>query len=146
WVMSTAVIDVDNTRRAKAESFLDTNPRPAADNEAGTVAMEFTFPDVNQPTGSTTIASGADAEKLSADVPGHPEWETSPHQKAEEFSRAVALALFDYLRKSRSQGFVVSLSGGADSTTVAVLIHLLVQLGSRELGFDKFTAKLSHIG
>ncbi len=39
------------------------------------------------------------------------------------------LALFDYLRKSRAQGFVVSLSGGADSSTVAVLVHLFVQLG-----------------
>jgi NAD+ synthase (glutamine-hydrolysing) len=145
WVMSTAVIDVDNTRRAKAESFLDTHPRPAADNEAGTVPTEFTFPNVSEPTGSTMVASGTAAEKLPAGVPGHPEWETGPHQKAEEFSRAVALALFDYLRKSRSQGFVVSLSGGADSTTVAVLIHLLVQLGSRELGFDTLAAKLSHI-
>jgi NAD+ synthase (glutamine-hydrolysing) len=144
WMMSTAVIDVDNTRRAKAESFLDTNPRPAADNEAGTVAMEFTFPNVSEPTGSTSSASGT-AERVAAGVPGHPAWETGPDQKAEEFSRAVALALFDYLRKSRSQGFVVSLSGGADSTTVAVLIHLLVQLGSRELGFDKLAAKLAHI-
>src|SRR5262245_54788688 len=123
WVMSTAVIDVDNTRRAKAESFLDTNPRPAADNEADTVAMEFAFPNISEPTGSTTVASGTATEKLSAAVPGHPEWETGSCQKAEEFSRGVALALFDYLRKSRSQGFVVSLSGGADSTTVAVLIH-----------------------
>jgi NAD+ synthase (glutamine-hydrolysing) len=145
WVMSTAVIDVDNTRRAKAESFLDTNPRPAADTEAGTVTTEFTFPNVSEPTGSTTVASGTAAEKLSAGVPGHPEWETGQHQKAEEFSRAVALALFDYLRKSRAQGFVVSLSGGADSTTVAVLIHLLVQLGCRELGCDKLAAKLSHV-
>jgi NAD+ synthase (glutamine-hydrolysing) len=145
WVMSTAVIDVDNTRRAKAESFLDTNPRPLADNEAGTVAMEFAFPFVSEPSGSTTIASGTVTERIAAGVPGHPEWETGPHQKAEEFSRAVALALFDYLRKSRSQGFVVSLSGGADSTMVAVLIHLLIELGGRELGFDKLAAKLSHI-
>ncbi len=69
----------------------------------------------------------------------------APHQKEEEFARAVSLALFDYLRKSRAQGFVVSLSGGADSSTVAVLVHLLVQFGGRELGFDKLAAKLSHI-
>ena len=30
--------------------------------------------------------------------------------KEEEFARAVALGLFDYLRKSRSQGYVLSLS------------------------------------
>ena len=78
-------------------------------------------------------------------MPGHPDWETGPHQKEEEFARAVALALFDYLRKSHSQGFVVSLSGGADSSAVAVLIHLMVQFGGRELGFDNLAEKLPHI-
>lgn len=48
-------------------------------------------------------------------------WEHSPHLKEEEFARAVALGLFDYLRKSRSHGFIVSLSGGADSAAVATL-------------------------
>jgi NAD+ synthase (glutamine-hydrolysing) len=57
----------------------------------------------------------------------------------------VSLALFDYLRKSRAKGFIVSLSGGADSTTVAVLVHLLVQFGTRELGFKQFAAKLLQI-
>src|SRR4029078_650351 len=89
--------------------------------------------------------SGTATEKISASVPGHPDWETGSHQKEEEFARAVSLALFDYLRKSRSQGFVVSLSGGADSSAVAVLIHLLAQFGGGELGFDKLAAKLPHI-
>lgn len=145
WVMSTAVIDVERTRRAKAESFLDISPRPLADSEAGSIATEFEFPNVTEAAGSTTFLSGTATEKISASVPGHPAWETGLHQKEEEFARAVALALFDYLRKSRSQGFVVSLSGGADSSAVAVLIHLFVQFGGRELGFDKLAEKLSHI-
>ena len=37
----------------------------------------------------------------------------------EEFMRAITLALFDYLRKSRSRGFVLSISGGADSAAAA---------------------------
>jgi NAD+ synthase (glutamine-hydrolysing) len=165
WVLTSAVVDVDTTRRAKAESFLDTNPRPAADSEAGSVAAEFEFPDVFEPTATVRIETGIctirrkgeapaepprDAESGSAgaspsQVPGHPEWETGPHQKEEEFARSVALALFDYLRKSRAQGFVVSLSGGADSTTVAVLVDLFVKFGGYELGFDKFGGKLSHV-
>jgi NAD+ synthase (glutamine-hydrolysing) len=56
------------------------------------------------------------------------------------------LALFDYLRKSRSQGFVVSLSGGADSSTVAVIVHLLARFGGSELGFADFIERLSYIG
>ena len=46
----------------------------------------------------------------------------------------MPLALFDYLRKSHARQFVVSLSGGADSSAVAVLVHLMVQLGGREMG------------
>jgi NAD+ synthase (glutamine-hydrolysing) len=145
WVMSTSVVDVDNTRRAKAESFLDTNPRPAADSEAGSVDVGFEFPDVTEPIGAIAVFSGTANETKPASVAGHPAWETGAYQKEEEFARSVALALFDYLRKSRSQGFIVSLSGGADSTTVAVLIHLLVQFGSRELGFENLAAELPHI-
>ena len=45
--------------------------------------------------------------------------ELHSYSKEEAFTRAVSLALFDYLRKSRAQGYVVSLSGGADSSAVA---------------------------
>jgi NAD+ synthase (glutamine-hydrolysing) len=145
WVLTSAVVDIDNTRRAKAESFLDTNPRPAADNEAGLVTAAFEYAEATEPAGAVAVSSGTDGVELATTVPGHPSWETGSFQKAEEFTRSVSLALFDYLRKSRAKGFVVSLSGGADSTTVAVLVHLLVQLGTRELGFDQFAAKLPQI-
>jgi NAD+ synthase (glutamine-hydrolysing) len=46
----------------------------------------------------------------------YPVISASELSKEEEFSHAVSLSLFDYLRKSRAQGFVVSLSGGADSS------------------------------
>src|SRR5690606_20075676 len=72
-------------------------------------------------------------------------WETGQYLKEEEFARAVMLALFDYLRKSRSGGFVVSLSGGADSSTVALLCALLVRIGVQELGREAFLAKLGHL-
>jgi NAD+ synthase (glutamine-hydrolysing) len=75
-------------------------------------------------------------------VPGHPQWETGTHQKEEEFTRSVALALFDYLRKSHSKGFVISLSGGADSSAVAVLVHLAFQFGGREIGLRQLMSKL----
>lgn len=63
-------------------------------------------------------------------------------EKNEEFPQAMGLALFDYLRKSRSKGFVLSLSGGADSSTIAVLIAEMVRRGSEQLGWEAFTAKL----
>ncbi|MBN2530023.1 MAG: NAD(+) synthase [Deltaproteobacteria bacterium] len=54
--------------------------------------------------------------------------------KAEEFARAVSLGLFDYMTKSRSRGFILSLSGGADSGAVAVLIRIMVELALEEIG------------
>ncbi|CAM2007979.1 NAD(+) synthase [Acanthopleuribacter pedis] len=40
----------------------------------------------------------------------------------EAFAKAASTALIDYMRKSRARGFTLSLSGGVDSSTVAVLV------------------------
>lgn len=58
-----------------------------------------------------------------------------------EFAQASALGLFDYLRKSKSQGFVLSLSGGADSSTIAILVAEMVKRGLEELGVERFVQK-----
>lgn len=63
-------------------------------------------------------------------------------EKNEELSRAVSLALFDYLRKSKARGFVLSLSGGADSSICAVLVAEMVKRASTELGWEKFSTTL----
>ena len=55
-----------------------------------------------------------------------------------ELNQAMSLALFDYLRKARSRGFVLSLSGGADSCFCAVGVAEMVRLGVEELGPDEF--------
>jgi NAD+ synthase (glutamine-hydrolysing) len=49
------------------------------------------------------------------------------------------------MRKSRSQGFVVSLSGGADSSATSCLVALMVELASAELGAGGFREALGHI-
>jgi len=65
--------------------------------------------------------------------------------KEEEFSRAVALALFDYMRKSYSRGFVLSLSGGADSSAVACLVKLAMNFAIAELGEQGTRERLSYL-
>lgn len=60
----------------------------------------------------------------------------------EEFPKVASLALFDYLRKSHNQGFVLSLSGGADSGTIAIMAAEMVKNGLSELGFEAFREKL----
>jgi len=69
--------------------------------------------------------------------------EIAPIQAKEwEFVQASALGLFDYLRKSKSKGFVLSLSGGADSSTIAILVAEMVRRGLAELGLLPFIEKL----
>jgi NAD+ synthase (glutamine-hydrolysing) len=64
-------------------------------------------------------------------------------ERNEEFARAESLALFDYLRKSKAKGFVLSLSGGADSSCCAVLVAEMVRRGITELGVESFCELLS---
>jgi len=61
-------------------------------------------------------------------------------EKNEELAQAVALGLFDYLRKSKAGGFVLSLSGGADSSSCAVMVAEMVKRASSELGWKDFNA------
>lgn len=69
-------------------------------------------------------------------------WEASEFLKEEEFARAEMLGLFDYMRKSYSKGFVVSLSGGADSSTLVSLIWLMTQNAISQIGLEGFKKKL----
>ncbi|MBC6611605.1 NAD(+) synthase [Hymenobacter sp. BT507] len=55
-----------------------------------------------------------------------------------ELNQALSLALFDYMRKARTRGFVLSLSGGADSCMCAVSVAEMVRLGTAELGTAEF--------
>ncbi|MBN1608947.1 MAG: NAD(+) synthase [Polyangiaceae bacterium] len=72
-------------------------------------------------------------------------WEALGSAKNEEFARAVTLGLFDYLRKSRSRGFVVSLSGGVDSAVVACLAAYSVRYALRWLGLEGLRNRLGFI-
>jgi len=60
----------------------------------------------------------------------------------EEFLEAEMLGLFDYLRKTKMRGFVVSLSGGCDSAAVALLCAQAIACALEELGSDNFHKRL----
>lgn len=128
-VVTTAVIDVDATRMNQARSA---SYRPQiANDSAEPVETDFAWPAV---------------ERMEACSARLAPWEESPTLKEEEFTRAVALALFDYMRKSRSRGFVVSLSGGADSAAVSCLVACLAGFAAAELGLEAAWEKLGMSG
>jgi len=116
--VTKAVIDLDRTRSLQAR-IVSRNLDPGH-------APEVTVPFPWHPAAATPSA-----------VPSPQPW-----SKEEEFAHAVALGLFDYLRKSRSRGFVLSLSGGADSGAIACLISLMHRLGRDELGDIAFRERL----
>jgi len=126
WDLTIATIDlaVGRLAQARSASFV-----PALGNHPGLVRVAHRWPaPVRLPT-PTAIAG----------------WETGEQRKMEEFTRAEALALFDYLRKSRSHGFVVSLSGGADSAAVVCLIALAIRGALAELGLAGVKERLGYI-
>ncbi|MDP7019007.1 MAG: NAD(+) synthase [Pirellulaceae bacterium] len=122
-LLTTAVIDVDATRmnRSRTGSF---RPVLGGDDDR-IISAPFDFPAIDH-------------------IENDDEVESEMATKEEEFTHAVSLALFDYMRKSFSRGFVVSLSGGADSAAVATLCKLAVALAASDIGLDGVRRKLSY--
>jgi NAD+ synthase (glutamine-hydrolysing) len=55
-----------------------------------------------------------------------------------DFSNAVSLGMFDYLIKTKANGFSLSLSGGADSSACAILVTIMKERAKKELGSSIF--------
>jgi NAD+ synthase (glutamine-hydrolysing) len=123
-LLTTAVVDVDNTRtsQVRTASF---QPNIEQYNQ-GCVKVDFDYPTVT--------------EQLTAN-PQQDAWELSKNIKHEECVRALGLALMDYMRKSHTKGFTISLSGGADSAMVTYLCTMGIALGVNELGVVGFIEK-----
>lgn len=59
---------------------------------------------------------------------------------------ALAFGLWDYMIKSKSKGYVVSVSGGADSSLCAILVTASQLYALDELGYDEFDKALQGVG
>lgn len=120
--VQSAIVDIDQVRTQRKKSF---NFEPEIPQNLIRVE-KFTY-----------------QESDPRDQEGH----VAPHiSKEEEFYQAVSLALFDYMRKSFSRGFVISLSGGADSSTCAVLCAHALKRAEAELGTKAFQEKIAYSG
>ncbi len=125
YVIVTAVVDVEATRLRQVQdrgSLATTAPELC-------VKTVFDFPAI------LPVIQKAELEA----------WERGGYLKEEEFARAVALGLFDYLRKSKAQGYVLSLSGGADSSAITALVFLMVRMAVENIGLEGVKKKLSYI-
>lgn len=118
-ILTTAVIDIDDIRTTQS---MDGSYHSQLD-EYNEISTNYSFKSCE-----LKRHQGID---LKAE-----EW-----SKEEEFNHVEALALFDYMRKSHSNGWCLSLSGGADSTACAILIKLMHDFGIAELGKKEFIIK-----
>ena len=125
YVIVPAVIDVEATRLNQTQNRANL----ALSYPNLRVSERFDWPDI------APVIQKAQLEG----------WERGGYLKEEEFARAVALGLFDYLRKSRSQGYVLSLSGGADSSAIAALVFLMIRMAVENIGLDGVKKKLGYI-
>lgn len=133
----SATIDLGMIRQNHRRWLRGAGGEAAAMDDAGLVRASFAWPEVVGSLATPSLERPCNA--------GDAVWNLGSTAKEEEFARAVALGLFDYLRKSRARGFVVSLSGGVDSAAVASLCSLMVRFASQQLGMQGFTARLPHL-
>lgn len=99
--------------------------------------------------------ASASAEVIRVEVPSPKEGEEnleprgspSPrvYERWEELTEAIAMGLWDYLWKSRSRGFVVSLSGGLDSAACVVLAHLALRWAKERLPAAAYQQVLAYM-
>ena len=122
WQLTTTIVDVDATRmqQSRLGSF-----EPRLEANSATIGVSFDYPHVSPAPLVVKRRLG-----------------NGPLRKGRRVRPGRALALFDYMRKSRSNGVVISASGGADSSAVACLAALMVNLGVRELGLARYVEKL----
>jgi NAD+ synthase (glutamine-hydrolysing) len=125
--LTSAVVDIElpRVRHGSLSGFSPT----VSDEPGSCVAAPFQFP---------KLAPSAATQRPA-------DWESGEHVKEEELARALSLGLFDYLRKSRSRGFVVSLSGGADSSAIACACACMVGFALQSLGLDGLKRVLGYV-
>lgn len=126
YVVTSAEIDLDLLRRRQFSKV---------EVHSGDIANEISvnFSIVEEGSGGSTDFRPIKPELKGSGRPGP---EASSIE--EEFYRVTALGLFDYLRKSRSKGFVISLSGGVDSAATAIIAVNSLRLAIEALGIKEF--------
>lgn len=125
--IATSVIDVEKNRVQRSRT---TSLEPQLEQESD-LCIEHDF----------TVNESEITEIANSIQP----WEISKQLKEEEFTRAISLGLFDFMRKSRQHGFVVSLSGGIDSSAITALCRQSIDLAIQDIGILEFKNKLNYI-
>ncbi len=118
WRITTAVVDLSINRfnRLQSASFRS-EPRP-------------TFPTGQLPATAEPVSKVQPRSQITPwTADGFPKATPAQREKLFELLAAETLGLFDFIRKTGTSGYVISLSGGADSTFCAILVHEMARVG-----------------
>ena len=136
---ASAIVDLRSNRLDRRRLLY---PPPAGEPDRCTVSVPFTLIEPS--------LEAVRAQRAGSDMRRDPHLPAVAMSEGlspfEEFSRAVSLGLWDYMRKSGNRGLVVSLSGGVDSGTVAILAWMMTRLAVAELGWERMRDKLNYFG
>ena len=114
FTITNAVIDIDSIRFNKSKNYRSLDNNKYSDE----VQYSLLLNEISEPLSIEMKNIGSNVYK--------------------DFSNAVCLGLFDYLIKTKSKGYSLSLSGGADSSAIAILVYLMKEKVKQELGQDIF--------
>ncbi|KAF7308596.1 Glutamine-dependent NAD(+) synthetase [Mycena chlorophos] len=114
----SATIDIEDVRAHRAKS--SRSMQAAAAERYHRVEVPFALT-----SGKFDIVR---EENISALLSGSVPFEIRYHSPEEEIALGPACWLWDYLRRSRTQGYFVPLSGGIDSCATAVIVYSMSRL------------------
>ncbi|TGK31487.1 NAD(+) synthase [Leptospira gomenensis] len=123
----TVEIDFDVSRVHRARNFRPSGNRNRSEKggEDSKIYLSLDFP-VRSPRVHKPIPEPSVAEE---------------QESFGDFTRAVALGLYDYLIQTGTKGYTLSLSGGADSAACALLVTAMKKIAKEELGDRAFAAR-----
>ncbi|CAD6906105.1 unnamed protein product [Tilletia controversa] len=142
----TATIDLDEIRAARSSKsrgmqsqFGNTGinggrgyPRVRVAFELGQAEEDWTTPVELRDLKMPTTKDGGDADADAKNAPGTSNFADAVdvfyHKPEEEIALGPACWLWDYLRRSRTQGYFIPLSGGIDSCATAVIVYSMCRL------------------
>ena len=108
YKITNCVVDLDLVNHNRAKSYRDTN-----ESSSNKLYFPYKLKETSEPI---SVPMKAPVETI-----------------YNSFTDAVTLGLWDYLIKTNSKGFTVSLSGGADSAACAILVEIMKRKAEREV-------------
>lgn len=118
--------DLRMNRGIRAQSSMLLNMQEALDEGVLFTDLSFAAEDATKPVTKPCVVRTEDE-----------------HQEA---GRVVALGLWDWMRKTHTGGFALSLSGGADSALCAAMVFFSQVQAFATLGVDRYLATLASCG